>query len=130
MHKYVEVPTEEEVPGVMHNMIGDYRVENIEVVAAFDIDENKVGKDHSEAIFTQTNNPTKVANVPRTGVQVELGMNPDGIGRYVSRLVKKSVHSTNDIPGILKERQVDVVINYLPVGSEMATKSRAPAHTS
>ncbi|MCH8898843.1 MAG: inositol-3-phosphate synthase, partial [Chloroflexi bacterium] len=102
--------------------IGDYRIEDIEVVAAFDIDENKVGKDLSEAIFTQPNNTLKFAEVPRTGVTVERGMTHDGIGKYVSHLVKKAAGSTVNISGILKEREVDVVINYLPVGSEMATK--------
>ena len=122
IHKYVEVPEGEDVPGLMHNRIGDYRIEDIEVVAAFDIDENKVGKDLSEAIFTQPNNTLKFAEVPRTGVTVERGMTHDGIGKYVSHLVKKSAVSTANISGILKERDVDVVINYLPVGSEMATK--------
>ena len=122
IHKYVEIPEGEEVPGLMHNRIGDYRIEDIEVVAAFDIDENKVGKDLSEAIFTQPNNTLKFADVPRTGVTVERGMTHDGIGKYVSHLVKKSEGSTVNISGILKEREVDVVVNYLPVGSEMATK--------
>ena len=122
IHKYVEIPDGEDVPGLMHNRIGDYRIEDIEVVAAFDIDENKVGKDLSEAIFTQPNNTLKFAEVPRTGVTVERGMTHDGIGKYVSHLVKKSAGSTVNISGILKEREVDVVINYLPVGSEMATK--------
>ena len=122
INKYVEIPTDEEIPGVMHNTIGDYRIEDIEVVAAFDIDENKVGKDLSEAIFTTPNNTLKFADVPQTGVTVERGMTHDGVGKYVSHLVKKSPHSTADISGILKEREVDVVINYLPVGSEMATK--------
>jgi len=106
----------------MHTKIGDYRIEDIDVVAAFDIDENKVGKDVSEAIFTQPNNTLKFADVPNMGVKVERGMTHDGIGKYVAHLVKKSPHSTADIAGILKEREVDVVINYLPVGSEMATK--------
>jgi len=106
----------------MHSKIGDYRIEDIDVVAAFDIDENKVGKDISEAIFTTPNNTLKFADVPNMGVKVERGMTHDGIGKYVSHLVKKSPHSTADISGILKEREVDVVINYLPVGSEMATK--------
>ena len=122
IHKYVEIPDGEDVPGLMHNRIGDYRIEDIEVVAAFDIDENKVGKDLSEAIFTQPNNTLKFAEVPRTGVTVERGMTHDGIGKYVSHLVKKAAGSTVNISGILKEREVDVVINYLPVGSEMATK--------
>ena len=122
IHKYVELPEDVDVPGVMHSKIGDYRIEDIDVVAAFDIDENKVGKDLSEAIFTQPNNTLKFSDVPNMGVKVERGMTHDGIGKYVAHLVKKSPHSTADIAGILKEREVDVVINYLPVGSEMATK--------
>ena len=122
IHKYVELPADVEVPGVMHARIGDYRIEDIDVVAAFDVDENKVGRDVSEAIFTKPNNTLKFADVPEMGVKVERGMTHDGIGKYVSHLVKKSPHSTADIAGILKEREVDVVINYLPVGSEMATK--------
>ena len=122
IHNYVELPEEEDVPGVMHNKIGDYRIEDIEVVAAFDIDESKVGKDLSEAIFTQPNNTLKFAEVPHMGVAVERGMTHDGIGKYVSHLVKKSPHSTANISGILKEREVEVVVNYLPVGSEMASK--------
>jgi len=122
IHKYVELPEDAAVPGIMHTKIGDYRIEDIDVVAAFDVDENKVGKDVSEAIFTKPNNTLKFADVPQMGVKVERGMTHDGIGKYVSHLVKKSPHSTADISGILKEREVDVVINYLPVGSEMATK--------
>ena len=122
IHKYVELPEDTDVPGVMHPKIGDYRIEDIQVVAAFDIDQNKVGKDVSEAIFTEPNNTLKFADVPHMGVTVERGMTHDGIGKYVSHLVKKSPHSTADISGILRSREVDVVINYLPVGSEMATK--------
>jgi myo-inositol-1-phosphate synthase len=122
IHKYVELPDVADVPGVMHNKIGDYRIDDIEIVAAFDVEENKVGKDLSEAIFTQPNNTLKFADVPRLNVPVERGMTHDGIGKYVAHMVKKSPHSTADISGILKEREVDVVINYLPVGSEMATK--------
>ena len=122
IHKYVELREDEDVPGLMHTKIGDYRIEDIQVVAAFDVDENKVGKDLSEAIFTQPNNTLKFSDVPRTGVSVERGMTHDSIGKYVAPLVKKSPHPTADIVGILKEREVDVVINYLPVGSENATK--------
>lgn len=122
IQKYVELPEGVDVPGIMHNKVGDYSIDDIEVVAAFDIDENKVGKDLSEAIFVKPNNTLKFTDVPRLGVPVERGMTHDGIGKYVSHLVKKSAHSTANISGILKEREVDVVINYLPVGSEMATK--------
>ncbi len=122
VHKYVEIPDDVEVTGVMHNNIGGYRIEDIDVVAAFDIDENKVGKDLSEAIFTTPNNTLKFADVPKTGVIVNRGMTHDSVGKYVANIVKKSADSTADITGILLEREVDVVINYLPVGSEQATK--------
>ncbi len=122
VHKYVEIPDDAEVTGVMHNNIGGYRIEDIDVVAAFDIDENKVGKDLSEAIFTTPNNTLKFADVPKTGVIVNRGMTHDSVGKYVANIVKKSADSTADITGILLEREVDVVINYLPVGSEQATK--------
>ena len=122
IHKYVEIPEDENISGLMHTKIGDYRIEDINVVAAFDIDENKVGKDLSEAIFAPPNNTLKFAEVPHTGVTVERGMTHDSVGKYVSHLVKKSNHSTSDITGILQDRAVDVVINYLPVGSEQATK--------
>ena len=121
IHEYVELPDAADVPGIMHNKIGDYRIEDIEVVAAFDIDQNKVGKDVSEAIFTEPNNTLKFSDVPHMGVTGDRGMTHDGIGKYVAHLVKKSPHSTANITSILKEREVAVVINYLPVGSEMAT---------
>ena len=122
IHKYVELPENADVPGIMHPKIGDYRIEDIEIVAAFDIAENKVGKDLSEAIFTEPNNTLKFADVPFLNVPVERGMTHDGVGKYVAHLVKKSSHPTANITGILEDRGVDVVINYLPVGSEMATK--------
>ena len=115
IHKYVELPSDGEVPGVMHNVIGDYRIDDIEVVAAFDIDQSKVGKDLSEAIFTQPNNTLKFADVPHTGVVVERGMTHDGIGKYVSHLVKKSAHSTADISGILKEYHKKVFCSKINV---------------
>ena len=122
IHKYVELPENGDVPGVMHPRIGDYRIEDIEVVAAFDVDETKVGKDLSEAIFAGPNNTLKFAEVPHMGVTVERGMTHDSIGKYVKHLVKKSSHPTANIVSILEDREVDVVINYLPVGSEDATK--------
>jgi myo-inositol-1-phosphate synthase len=122
IHKYVEIPEDVDISGVMHNTIGGYRIEDIEVVAAFDIDANKVGKDLSDAIFAAPNNTIKFAEVPSTGVIVERGMTHDGVGRYLEDVVKKAPGSTADIAGILQEREVDVVINYLPVGSEQATK--------
>ena len=92
------------------------------LVAAFDIDKSKVGKDLSEAIFTYPNNTYKFTDVPNLGVKVHRGMTHDGLGKYLSEIIKKAPGSTDDIVGILKETKTDVVINYLPVGSEEATK--------
>jgi myo-inositol-1-phosphate synthase len=110
------------VPGLMHVNLGGYHIRDISFVAAFDIDINKVGKDLAEAIYTAPNNTFKFCDVPATGVMVERGMTHDGLGKYLSKIITKAPGSTADIVGILKERKVDVVINYLPVGSEMATK--------
>ncbi len=110
------------IPGVMHVSLGGYHIRDIEFVAAFDIDRNKVGKDLSEAIFTRPNNTTRFAEVPRLNVKVERGMTHDGLGKYLSEIIKKAPGSTTDVVGILKEVKTDVVINYLPVGSEEATK--------
>jgi myo-inositol-1-phosphate synthase len=106
----------------MHTQLGEYHIGDIEFVAAFDIDANKVGKDLSEAIFTPPNNTIKISDVPHLGVTVERGMTHDGLGKYLSQVIKKAPGSTVDIKNILKEREVDVVLNYLPVGSEEATK--------
>ena len=122
LHRYREAPTDEFVPGLMHPELGGYHIGDIEVVAAFDVDKEKVGKDVSEAIFSGQNNTVKFTDVPSLGVKVERGMTHDGIGKYLSQVIEKSEGPTADIIGILKEREVDVVINYLPVGSEEATK--------
>ena len=122
IHKYREIPDDELVPGLMHPTIGGYEIGDINVVAAFDIDENKVGKDLSEAIVAKPNNTIQFADVPETGVKVERGMTHDGLGKYVSDVIVKAPGSTADVTRILKERECDVVISYLPVGSENATK--------
>ncbi len=122
LHQYPETPDNGKVPGIMHNLIGDYKIEDIEIVAAFDIDENKVGKDLSEAIFTEPNNTLKFAEVPQTHVKVQMGVQNDSIGQYIEHLIKPSTEAPVNISEVLKERNVDVVINYLPVGSEIATK--------
>ena len=110
------------IPGLMHVNLGGYHIRDINFVAAFDIDKNKVGKDLAEAIFTLPNNTMKFCDVPKTGVKVERGMTHDGLGKYLSQVITKAPGATADIVGILKERKVDVVISYLPVGSEEATK--------
>ena len=110
------------VPGLMHVRLGDYHISDIEFSAAFDIDKNKVGKDLSEAILISPNNTFRFASVPHLGVPVSRGMTHDGLGRYLSQVIEKAPGSTADIIGILKETQTDVVVSFLPVGSEMATK--------
>ena len=110
------------VPGLMHVDLGGYHVKNIEFVAAFDVDKNKVGKDLSEAIYTKPNNTYVFQQVAHTGVTVERGMVHDGLGKYLSQIIEKAPGPTADIVGILKEREVDVMVSYLPVGSEQATK--------
>jgi myo-inositol-1-phosphate synthase len=110
------------VPGLMHVDLGGYHVRDIEFSAAFDIDVNKVGKDLSEAIFAKPNNTIKFSDVPFLGVKVERGMTHDGLGKYLSEIITKAPGPTANIVEILRETKTDVVINYLPVGSEMATK--------
>jgi myo-inositol-1-phosphate synthase len=110
------------VPGLMHVELGGYHVRDIEFSAAFDINATKVGRDLSEAIFAEPNNTIRFAEVPPLGVPVHRGMTHDGIGKYLKEVVKKAPGPTDDIVGILQETHTDVVVSYLPVGSEMATK--------
>ena len=110
------------IPGVMHVNLGGYHIRDIEFSAAFDIDKNKVGKDLSEAAFTWPNNTTRFASIPNLNVKVQRGMTHDGLGKYLSQIIEKAPGSTVDIVSILKETKTDIVINYLPVGSEEATK--------
>jgi myo-inositol-1-phosphate synthase len=110
------------IPGLMHVNLGGYHIRDIEFVAAFDIDREKVGKDLSEAIFSGQNNTFKFMDVPHIGVKVDRGMTHDGLGKYLSQVIVKAPGPTADVVGILKERKVDVVVSYLPVGSEEATK--------
>jgi myo-inositol-1-phosphate synthase len=119
---YRDAEPEEFVPGLMHVDLGGYHVRDVEVVAAFDVVKGKVGVDLAEAIWAHPNDTIKFADVGRTGVTVNRGMTHDGIGKYLSQVVEKADGPTDDIVGILREREVDVVVNYLPVGSEMATK--------
>jgi len=119
---YEKAEETEFVPGIMHVNLGGYHVSDINFVAAFDVDKNKVGKDLAEAIFTSPNNTFKFADVPTTGVIVQRGMTHDGLGKYLSQIIEKAPGPTVDIVKVLKETQTDVVISYLPVGSEEATK--------
>ncbi|HET7028032.1 MAG TPA: inositol-3-phosphate synthase [Candidatus Limnocylindrales bacterium] len=119
---YENAKDDELVPGLMHVNLGGYHIRDIEFVAAFDVDRTKVGKDLSEAIWAGQNNTYRFAEVPKTGVTVERGMTHDGIGKYLSEVIEKAPGPTADIVRILREREVDVVVSYLPVGSEEATK--------
>jgi myo-inositol-1-phosphate synthase len=119
---YKKAKVSDFVPGLMHVNLGGYHISDIEFSAAFDIDKNKVGKDLSEAIFTYPNNTYKFTSVPRIGVPVHRGMTHDGLGEYLSKIIQKAPGPTADIVKILKETKTDVVVSYLPVGSEEATK--------
>jgi myo-inositol-1-phosphate synthase len=110
------------IPGLMHVNLGGYQIKDINFVAAIDIDENKVGHDLSEAVFTTPNNTYKFSDVPHQGVRVSRGMTHDGLGKYLSKVITKAKGPTDDIVRLLKETETDVVVSYLPVGSEEATK--------
>src|SRR5215469_4215977 len=123
VHYYRDANPSESVPGLMHVDLGGYHVRDIEFSAAFDIDADKVGKDLSEAIFAGQNNTMNFAGkVPSLGVPVERGMTHDGLGKYLKEKITKAPGPTADITEILKETHTDVVVSYLPVGSEQATK--------
>jgi myo-inositol-1-phosphate synthase len=122
VHYYKDARETEKVPGLMHVNLGGYHISDINFVAAFDVDKNKVGKDLAEAIYVKPNNTYKFCDVPPTGVKVQRGMTHDGLGKYLSQIIEKAPWPTVDIVKVLKETKTDVVLNYLPVGSEMATK--------
>jgi myo-inositol-1-phosphate synthase len=119
---YKDAKPGEFVPGLMHVDLGGYHIRDIEFTAAFDVTTDKVGKDVADAIWAHPNNTIKFADVPKTGVTVHRGMTHDGLGKYLSEVVTKAPGETDDVTGILKETGTDIVVNYLPVGSEEATK--------
>ena len=110
------------VPGLMHVTFGDYHVGDVEFVAAFDVDDTKVGKDLSEAINASENNTIKIADVPTLGVEVQRGHTLDGLGKYYRETIEESAAEPVDVVQVLREREVDVMVSYLPVGSEEADK--------
>src|SRR5258707_14157100 len=122
VHYYRDAKPEDFVPGLMHVNLGGYHIHDIEFSAAFDIDQNKVDKNISEAIYAAPNNTYRFADVPPINTKVYRGMTHDGLGKYLSRVITKAPGQTDDIVKILKDTGTDVVINYLPVGSETATK--------
>jgi myo-inositol-1-phosphate synthase len=119
---YKNAKKDESIPGIMHTQLGDYHVKDIEFTLGIDVSATKVGKDLSEAIFAEPNNTYKFSDVPHLNAPVVRGMTHDGLGKYLSEVIKKAPGPTADIVRLLRETHTDVVVNFLPVGSEMATK--------
>jgi len=122
VHFYRDAAEDGFIPGLMHARLGGYHIGDIAFTAAFEIDQDKVGKDLSEAIWAPPNNTIKFCDVPHMDVPVYRGMTHDGLGKYLKQVITKAPGSTADVAGILKETKTDVVVSFLPVGSEMATK--------
>jgi myo-inositol-1-phosphate synthase len=122
VHYYKDASSADSVPGLMHVDLGGYHISDIEFVAAFDVVKGKVGLDLADAMWAYPNDTIKFADVPKTGIKVSRGMTHDGLGKYISQVVEKAPGQTDDVVGILRETGADVVVNYLPVGSEAATK--------
>jgi len=119
---YKDIKDEDFVPGLMNANLGGYRIKDIELVAAFDVDANKVGKDAKDALETPPNNTIKFAKIPKTGVKVQRGHTFDGLGKYYREVIIESTQKPVNIAAVLKETKADVFVSYLPVGSEKATK--------
>ena len=119
---YKDADDDKFVPGLMHVNLGGYHIRDIEFTAAFDVVKGKVGEDLADAMWAHPNDTIKFADVPKTGIKVSRGMTHDGLGKYISQVVEKAPGKTDDIVGILKETNTDVVVSYLPVGSEAAAK--------
>ncbi|MER7246739.1 inositol-3-phosphate synthase [Kribbella sp. NPDC000426] len=122
VHYYRDAKPEERVPGLMHVQFGDYHVRDVEFVAAFDVDGKKVGLDLADAIGASENNTIKICDVPPTGVTVQRGHTLDGLGKYYRETITESDASPVDVVAALREAAVDVLVCYLPVGSEQAAK--------
>lgn len=122
VHYYRNAKETDTVPGLMHVNLGGYHIKDIEFTLGIDISSEKVGKDLSEAIFAYPNNTYRFTDVPRMNIPVVRGMTHDGLGKYLAEIIKKAPGPTADIVGLLKETKTDIVVNFLPVGSEMATK--------
>ena len=119
---YKDAALDQEIPGLMHAVVGGYHINNVKFVAAFDVDAKKVGLDLSEAIWASENNTIKFSDVAKTGVPVQRGVTLDGLGKYYKETIQESTAAPVDVVAALKEEQVDVLICYLPVGSEEAAK--------
>ena len=124
---YRDATASDAVPGLMHVQFGDYHVSDLDFVAAFDVDAKKVGLDLSEAILASENNTITIADVPHTGVDVQRGPTLDGLGKYYKETIEESSAEPVDVVQVLKDAQVDVLVCYLPVGSQQATEFYAQA---
>src|SRR6201988_2945238 len=122
VHYYKDADPDSRVPGLMHVRFGDYHVGDVEFVAAFDVDAKKVGRDLSEAIVASENNTIKICDVPPTGVTVQRGPTYDGLGEYYLEMIEESDESPVDVVKVLKESGAEVLVSYLPVGSEEADR--------
>ena len=122
VHYYRDADPTQTVPGLMHVTFGDYHVRDVEFVAAFDVDDKKVGKDLAEAINASENNTIKIADVPTSGVTVQRGVTLDGLGKYYRETIDESAAEPVDVVAALRDAKVDVLVSYLPVGSENADK--------
>jgi myo-inositol-1-phosphate synthase len=120
--RYRDAEPDTFVPGLMHVNLGGYHVRDIEIVAAFDVDRRKVGLDVAQAIFTEPNNTVRFADVPHTGVTVQRGPTLDGLGKYLTEVIDEAEHTPVDVTEVLRATGAEVLINYLPVGSEQATR--------
>jgi myo-inositol-1-phosphate synthase len=119
---YKNAAIEQEIPGLMHAVVGGYHINNVKFVAAYDVDAKKVGLDLTDAIWASENNTIKFCNVPKSGVVVERGKTLDGLGKYYKETIEESKAPEIDVVASLKAHKVDVLICYLPVGSEEAAK--------
>jgi myo-inositol-1-phosphate synthase len=119
---YKDAAIDQEIPGLMHAVVGGYHISSVKFVAAFDVDAKKVGLDLADAIWASENNTIKFSNVAKTGVPVLRGVTNDGLGKYYKETIKESEAPAVDVVKVLKDEAVDVVICYLPVGSEVAAK--------
>lgn len=124
---YKGAKDEDKIPGIMHPNFGGYRIRDVEFVAAFDVDAAKVGTDLSQAIFASQNNTYKFCDVPASGVTVQRGPTMDGLGEYYRQMITESSEEAVDVTQVLKDKKVDILVSYLPVGSEQADKYYAQA---
>ena len=125
---YKDAKDDEKIPGIMHNVFGGYRIKDIEFVAAFDVDAAKVGKDLNEAIFASMNNTYQFCkDMPVSGVTVQRGPTGDGLGEYYRQVITESDAEPVDVAQVLRDTKADILISYLPVGSEQADKAYAQA---